>query len=81
MLVELFVIRENATRWNSSYASIHRALLLKPRLVAFLIEHGKELKEDLLSEDDWQVLADLERIFKPFQSVTKRLEGRAPEGV
>jgi hypothetical protein len=55
-VVDLFVVRDNVTRWNSSYASISRALLLKPRIIAFLIQYAEDLEEDLLTEEDWQQL-------------------------
>ena len=80
MAVDLFVVTDNTTRWNSTYLAIHRALKLQDRLKVFLIQNVEELEEDTLSEDDWQRLIDIDRILKPFQSVTKHLEGYATDG-
>jgi hypothetical protein len=79
-VVDLFVVRDNVTRWNSSYASISRALLLKPRIVAFLIQYAEDLEEDLLTEEDWQQLEIIVEVLKPFHVITVHLEGRAEEG-
>lgn len=80
MLLELFVVRDNATRWNSSYLSIHRALKLKSRIKAFLDDNQDDLQADTLTEAEWQQLADMEIVLAPFQSWTKRLEGHAKDG-
>jgi hypothetical protein len=74
MAIDLFVVADN------TYLAIHRALKLQDRPKVFLIQNEQELEEDTLSEDDWQRLIDIERILKPFQSVTKRLEGHASDG-
>lgn len=74
------VIRDNSTRWNSSYCSISRALLLKNRLQLLTQIYTEDLDEDILSDEDWQTLQPLERILKPFQAVTKRLEGNETDG-
>ena len=71
------VVRDNDTRWNSSYTMIHRALKLRLRLDTLLMKFADDFEDDTLSEDDWDQLKDLESILKPFQEVTKRLEGRA----
>jgi len=76
MITELFVVRDNATRWNSVFESIHRALKLKDRITLLCTKFPDKLGDDTLSENDWQELADIECILQPFQDVTKRLEGR-----
>jgi hAT family C-terminal dimerisation region len=38
-----------------------------------------DLKEDVLSLDEWSQLEEIESILAPFQEVTKRLEGNAKE--
>ena len=80
VVTELFIVRDNATRWNSSYLAIHRALKLKSRIKNFLDEHQANLEADTLSEDEWQQLRDIETVLAPFQSWTKHLEGQAKEG-
>ena len=57
-----------------------RVLLLKNRLQLLTRIFAEDLDEDVLSAEDWQTLQYLERILKPFQTVTKRLEGKATEG-
>jgi hypothetical protein len=79
-VVDLFVTRDNVTRWNSSYISIRRALTLKPRLIAFLIQYAEELEDDLLTEKDWQQLEIIAEVLEPFAEVTVHLEGRAEKG-
>jgi hypothetical protein len=65
-VVDLLVIRDNVTRWNSTYVSIHRALKLKPRIVAFTLENIKDIEQDILSDDDWEELKHIKRILAPF---------------
>jgi hypothetical protein len=74
------VIRDSLTRWNSSYYSISRALLLNDRLQLLAQIYAEDLDEDILSDEDWWTLQPLERILKPFQAVTERLEGNATDG-
>jgi len=69
------VIRDNSTRWNSSYYSISPALL-KNRLQLLTQIYAEDLDEDILSAEDWWTLQHPE----PFQTVIKRLEGKATEG-
>jgi hypothetical protein len=46
-------VRDNDTRWNSSYAMIHRALKLRLRLDTLLMKFADDFEDDTLSEDDW----------------------------
>ena len=55
-------------------------LKLQERLRVFPIPNTHELEEDTLTEDDWQRQIDIERILKPFHSVTKRMEGYGTNG-
>jgi len=55
-------------------------LKLQERLRVFPIPNTHELEEDTLTEDDWQRQIDIERILKPFHSVTKRMEGYGTDG-
>jgi hypothetical protein len=79
------VIRDNSTKWNSSttwnssYYSISGALL-KDRLQLLTQIYAEDLDEDILSDEDWQTVQPLERILKPFQAATERLEGNATDG-
>ena len=67
----------SSSRCNSCHAMIHHAYSLT-RFVAFIIQCTAELDEDSLSDEDWQKLFEIERILKPFRTVTaRRLEDRA----
>jgi hypothetical protein len=76
----LMVIRDNKTRWNSTYNSIYRAILLRERFDILFNNYNNELIDDKLTDDDWDSLIALERILTPFYKITKRLEGRAADG-
>ena len=75
MVVDLLIVRDNATRWNSTYILIHRALKLKPRIIIYILDNIKELNQDNLLENNWEELSDIKRILVLFQSVIKGLEG------
>jgi hypothetical protein len=64
--IDLFVVSDNVTRWNSTYLTIQRVLKLQKRLRVFLIPTTHELEEDTLTEDDWQRLIDIERYPETF---------------
>ncbi|KAI8650877.1 Dimer-Tnp-hAT domain-containing protein [Fusarium keratoplasticum] len=60
---ELEVIQNNATRWNSTYMMIERALIKQSELNSFIQELGLEADAsrrvptaDILTSDDWKVL-------------------------
>lgn len=74
------MVRDNQTRWNSVFDSIHRAIKLKDQIQLLCLQNTDKLGEDTLLEDDWQQLEDIERILQPFQDVTKRLEGHGKRG-
>ncbi|GKU12400.1 unnamed protein product, partial [Fusarium langsethiae] len=62
---ELEVIQNNATRWNSTYMMIKRALVKQSELNSFIQELGLEADAskrvptaDILTSDDWKVLRE-----------------------
>jgi hypothetical protein len=69
------VIADNSTRWNSTYSMIHRALKLRTQIMLFCAMNTTDLKEDTLSQDEWTELEAIKSILRPFQEVTKWLEG------
>jgi hypothetical protein len=75
--IDLIVILDNSTRWNSTYLSLHRALTLKKRIKTFCFEHRIDLSKDLLSDKEWAYLKEIIDGLKPFYEVTLRLEGQA----
>jgi len=83
----LQVVEDNATRWNSTYNMIYRALQVKDAIDLFTTRHvtskrkdDKNLREDQLSEEDWDTLARVLALLEPFKKITCRMEGRAVEG-
>jgi hypothetical protein len=78
--VELIVLSDNSTRWNSTYYMIKRALKLRDQINVCTLKHRKELEKDLLTEEEWNQLEAIHNILRPFKRVTKRLEGRAEKG-
>jgi hAT family C-terminal dimerisation region len=73
-------ILDNSTRWNSMYASIQRAIVLKRRIQLFCVNHEKEVGKDLLSSEDWNSLEELADALKPFHQATLRAQGLARHG-
>ena len=71
------VILDNATRWNSTALSLQRALLLKNYIILFYLEDKDISNADQLTDDDWEVLADLHDAIEPFHGMTRYLESRA----
>ncbi|KAI8663601.1 Dimer-Tnp-hAT domain-containing protein [Fusarium keratoplasticum] len=65
---ELEVIQNNATRWNSTYMMIERALIKQSELNSFIQELGLEADAsrrvptaDILTSDDWKVLRESDK--------------------
>jgi hypothetical protein len=52
IIIDLIVITNNETRWNSTYLSIQRSLQLTTKIQVFSINYKDELKEDLLLPED-----------------------------
>ena len=78
--LDLELIQDNSTRWNSHYLSIQRALKLRARLNTFCEHFSEVAGEDALSDVDWEQLEVVATALKPFFLLTKDLEGRAVGG-
>ncbi|KAK2468861.1 hypothetical protein H9L39_19453 [Fusarium oxysporum f. sp. albedinis] len=81
----LMVKADNDTRWNSAYLMVHRALRLRDIIDVFcklsLLDPKEEKRvsaEDVLSCEDWVVLAEIIEILQPYLTYTKHFEGRTP---
>jgi hypothetical protein len=74
------VIRDNSTRWNSTYDSILRAIDLYPALALFSFDHEDELREDLLTREDWDDIKEEAAALRPFKDLTIELQSRATSG-
>ncbi|KAF5484195.1 putative AC transposase [Colletotrichum fructicola] len=79
---EAQLILNNDTRWNSTYLMIERAVKKKTEIQAFLLANNDDddarqhiSEKDLLSSEDWKVLAEIGMILEPFYLQTKRCEG------
>jgi hypothetical protein len=84
----LMVIKDQATRWNSAYNIIQRALKLRIFINIYLQSNQKKgdaskrmPAEDILTTEDWVVLADLAKILQRFKRLTKHLEARGEGGL
>jgi hypothetical protein len=79
---ELEVIQNNATRWNSTYMMIERALIKQSELNNFIQELGLEADAsrrvpmaDILTSDNWKVLREVSHILEPIYNITIRTQG------
>jgi hypothetical protein len=79
---ELELILNNDTRWNSTYLMIDRALTKQSELKTFMYDVHDELdgerqvpQADILSLDEWLILAEVRTILKPFYNHTMRTQG------
>lgn len=72
----LKLVKDVATRWNSTYFMIERFVRLREALDLYI---GRAVREKLLSdhdrftEDDWDVLAVLLQVLQPFEIVSRRM--------
>ena len=73
-------ISDNATRWNSTYLSVQRALRCRKRLEHFSVDYRREVGKDYLTEDDWSVLLQTFEDLQVFYHATLRMEGRGQKG-
>jgi hypothetical protein len=79
---ELEVIQNNATRWNSTYMMIERALIKQSELYNFIQDLGLEADAskrvpmaDILTSDDWKALRKVSHILEPTYNMTMRTQG------
>ncbi|CVL09149.1 uncharacterized protein FMAN_15429 [Fusarium mangiferae] len=84
---ELEVIQNNATRWNSTFMMIERALVKQSELNSFIQELGLEADAsrrvptaDILTSDDWKVLREVSHILEPIFNMTMRTQGWGTSG-
>jgi hAT family C-terminal dimerisation region len=82
----LMVVQDNSTRWNSVYAMIQRALLLRDPIDLF-VKRAMEKpqkdsplpRDDELSSHDWDILSETAELLKPFYDQSIRIQSRALE--
>jgi hypothetical protein len=81
-LVQLQAVADNATRWNSAYSMLDRAIRLQIYLDMYVspAESGLDLQEDALSTSEWEFLRLMHDLLQPFQRHTKEMEGHGKDG-
>jgi hypothetical protein len=80
IIISLLVIRDNTTRWNLTYLLIRRALKLELYIKIYIRINLAELKDDELTEDDWDTFRATAEILYSFWNIIKRLEGHIKKG-
>jgi hypothetical protein len=80
--IGLELTADNATRWNSTYYMINRALRVEYRLRQFCQDdqYRNDLQVDTLTDADWQELRAIHDALEPFHGATQRLQGQAKTG-
>ncbi|EXK76130.1 hypothetical protein FOQG_19112 [Fusarium oxysporum f. sp. raphani 54005] len=66
---------DNATRWNSWYRLLDNFLRYQSRIKQFLIDHNRELQDDILLASEWEFIERTHRFLQPFASATLLAEG------
>ena len=76
---DMILIQDNVTRWNNVFLMINRALSKISTIKIFIIENETErdakkrlLKEDILTSEDWRVLAETKTILVSRLSICNR---------
>lgn len=67
------LIQEVPTRWNSTYYMVARCVDLEQHLRATMAVLRVELP--VISNEEWLLFAELTKILKPFEEVTKSMSG------
>lgn len=83
----LHPVKENDTRWFSTYMMISRAIRLKDTIDLFVRRYrgeakdGKTLGDFKMTSDDWNYCIEVLAFMKPFYNLVERLEGKAESGM
>jgi hypothetical protein len=67
---------DNNTRWNSWYKLINNLLRKQSQIKQFLLNHDREIKDDILNLSDWDWLERTHKFLQPFASATLWAEGK-----
>jgi hypothetical protein len=86
--LELQLLLNNETRWNSTFLMIQRALRKQSDIQTFLARNLDEIDpqrripiEDHLDMEDWRLLTELKEVLEPLYHQTMRTQGWAKQGV
>jgi hypothetical protein len=80
-------VKENDTRWFSTYMMISRAIKLKDTIDLFVRRYRGEAKDRKklgdfkMSSDDWNYCIEVLAFMTPFYNLVQRLEGKAESGM
>ena len=72
---DLKVIQDVVTRWWSTWKMIQRLRMLKNYL-GILVEEGVLDPDTNLSDEEWQMLEEIEKLLEPFMVIQRLLEGQ-----
>ncbi|KJZ68331.1 hypothetical protein HIM_12278 [Hirsutella minnesotensis 3608] len=61
---------DNITRWNSWFKLLDAAISQEGPLSVFVNQYHRELEDDILTHDDWQVLKMTHEFLQPFHQAT-----------
>ncbi|KFA81821.1 hypothetical protein S40288_09571 [Stachybotrys chartarum IBT 40288] len=86
--IDLELMRNNETRWNSTFLMIQRAIRKREHInhfITYLETKAAEPRQrvpvqDQLSPLDWLLLAEIQSLLKPLYEITMRCQGWAKEG-
>jgi hypothetical protein len=86
--IDLELMQNNETRWNSTFLMIQRAIRKRDHIdhfVTYLETRVAEPRQrvpvqDQLSPQDWILLAEIQSLLKPLYEITMRCQGWAKEG-
>ncbi|KAI8401440.1 hypothetical protein FOFC_18309 [Fusarium oxysporum] len=87
--IDLGLMQNNETRWNSTFMMIQRAIRKREQIdhfITYLDTKAAEPRQravpvqDHLSQQDWLLLAEIQSLLKPLYEITMRCQGWAKEG-
>ncbi|KAK0647485.1 hypothetical protein QBC41DRAFT_206913, partial [Cercophora samala] len=75
----LLPVADNATRWNSTYNMLRRALKLRNTIEAYVLQFqfagDGNLRHCIMDEEQWDIIARVNGILRLFSHATKKYEG------
>ena len=83
----LYLVKENDTRWFSTYLMIVRAIILRNSIDLFVLRHQtsakdkKNLSEFTLTASDWNYCSEVNAFIEPLFLLVKELEGKSSSGI
>lgn len=69
------LIQEVKTRWNATYFSIDRLIVLRSYISADLAQYGGVKAHKQLTPPEWSTLIEMREVLKPFQQASEAIEG------